>query len=97
LSKRHAAQASRSGVKLLRRSSTASPDMSRLLLPFAATLMLLAACGQTGSLKLPNRKPASRPTTPTQPVAPPASAAAPAADPAHDPNAPKKDGIAPQP
>jgi hypothetical protein len=59
-----------------------------LLIPIAA--LLLAGCGQTGNLTLPDKKPAPGATTATRPVQPPATSQAPAttvtpsADPGHD-------------
>lgn len=70
-----------------------------LLIPIAA---LLAGCGQTGNLTLPDKKPAPRPTAATRPVQPAASpqppVTAPSPTPADDQDpAAKKDGNSPQP
>ncbi|WP_428310949.1 LPS translocon maturation chaperone LptM [Hydrocarboniphaga sp.] len=66
------------------------------LLSISIAAVLLAGCGQTGNLTLPDKKPAPRPTTATRP-AQPATAVTPAPAEDQDPAAKKDDSTSPQP
>ncbi|MDB5968243.1 MAG: hypothetical protein JWQ90_693 [Hydrocarboniphaga sp.] len=81
-------------------------SQSPVLLIAASLLLLLTACGQSGDLVLPDRKPtpkatkATKPVPPVPAVQPPSPTAAPGGDavpgPTEDPSQ-KKDGSVTQP